>query len=114
MAHQSAVVPDIVAADVDDNGIDEIVESGKDVTDAGYIRIRNADGSDYSEQIGATGYAGVANISSGDEDGVGGDEIITGAPTGADVRVYKADGTVTKTIIAGTGAYGVRAVVGGF
>jgi 6-phosphogluconolactonase (cycloisomerase 2 family) len=114
MAHQSVVVPDIAAADLDDNGVAEIVESGKDATDAGYIRIRNADGSDYAEQIGATGYVGVVNISSGDEDGVGGDEIIAGAPTGDGVRVYKADGTVTKTITAGTGADGVRAVVGGF
>jgi hypothetical protein len=114
IAHQSAIVPDIAAADIDDNGIDEIVESGKDAADAGYIRILNADGSDYAEQIGSTGYAGVANISSGDEDGIGGDEIIAGAPSGNEVRVYKADGTVTKTINAGTGPDGVRVVLGGF
>ena len=113
-AHQSAVVPDIAAGDLDDNGIYEIIESGKDASDAGYIRILNVDGSDYLEQIGSTGFTGVSNVSAGDEDGDGMDEIIAGAPSGDEVRVYKADGTVTKTINAGTGPDGVKAVFGGF
>jgi hypothetical protein len=33
---------------------------------------------------------------------------------GDQVRVYRVDGTVTKTINAGTGPEGVRAVFGGF
>ncbi len=113
-AHQSMNVPRITAGDLDDDGIYEIIMSEEDITNSNSVRILNADGSDYADQIGLTGYAGVADVTSGDTDNDGLVEIVVADTTSDEVKTYEDDGSGSGTMDTLTGSTGIRVAVGGF
>ena len=94
---QSRLGVNVAAGDLDNDGVDEIITGLADGQED-QIRIFNAHGEEWANGFAAYGLNVrlQINVATGDVDGDGQDEIITGAGTGGGphVRVFETDGTL--------------------
>ncbi|UCG78635.1 MAG: hypothetical protein JSV21_02010 [Nitrospirota bacterium] len=112
--HNSFSMPKISSGDVDGNGTYEIIVSKITASGHNIITIYNADGSFSSSQISFTGFLGTSDVSAGDTDGDGTDEVVVGDRSGSTIKVFDGSGNELGSMDALIGSGGVKIAVGGF
>ena len=93
---------DVACGDLDGNGVQEII-TGAGPGGGPHVRAFNAAGVQFANTSFYAydpGYSGGIRVAAGDFDGDGVDEILTGTGFGhsPELRVFRADGTITQTM----------------